>query len=453
MEKHKLSLIGKITVIKTFALPKLIYPLTVLENPPLDIINTIKKHLFDFLWDNKPDKISRKTIVQNYEKGGLKMIDIDLFINSIKASWVKRITNNNSTGDWKHIYLSLLERVGGNFIFECNIDTKDLKNTLKIKSNFLLDIIQSWSKINYNNNVQNINNEVLWNNSYIINNNKTIFYKTLYDKGLKYINQVFDNRLRLFYTFQYIKNVYALNASDFLKYHTLIQSIPTHWKAKLKIENNLNNNTQQNLLTQISTQKSPNKYLYNIQLNRITNSLVIKPHIKWEQEINNINWKIVHTIPIKSLINTKLRAFQYKYIMRIVPNNNFLFKCNINSTRLCDFCNMFNESNKHLFGECQWSRSFWTELQVFLNVKRIDITLNYEIVSFGYIDQSSYSTLINCILIVAKYFIFKNKYEKNCPSFNNFKKYLKYHESLERLIAHSKDKLQEHDKKWNQLQL
>ena len=28
-----LSLIGKVTVVKTFALPKLIYPLTVLDNP------------------------------------------------------------------------------------------------------------------------------------------------------------------------------------------------------------------------------------------------------------------------------------------------------------------------------------------------------------------------------------------------------------------------------------
>ena len=33
---------GKITVVKTFALPKLIYPFTVLNNPPTDILNKIK---------------------------------------------------------------------------------------------------------------------------------------------------------------------------------------------------------------------------------------------------------------------------------------------------------------------------------------------------------------------------------------------------------------------------
>ena len=104
-KKHKLSLIGKITVIKTFALPKLIYPLTVLNNPSVEVINLIKKYMYNFLWDGKPDKISRKTIIQNYENNGLKMIDIDIFIKSIKAGWVKRLTNTSNNGDWKHIYI------------------------------------------------------------------------------------------------------------------------------------------------------------------------------------------------------------------------------------------------------------------------------------------------------------------------------------------------------------
>ena len=130
-------------MIKTFALPKLIYPLTVLENIPKETISLIKKNIFNFLWDNKPDKISRKTIIQNYENGGLKMIDIDFFINSTKAGWVKRIVNNANNGDWKHIYLKQLERIGGKLIFECSINIKDLNKTHKFKSNFLCDVINS----------------------------------------------------------------------------------------------------------------------------------------------------------------------------------------------------------------------------------------------------------------------------------------------------------------------
>ena len=129
-KKYNLSLIGKIVVIKTFAFPKLIYPLTVLENPPTDYFNLINKSMFDFLWDNKPDKINRKTIIQNYENGGLKMIDLNLFIKSIKAGWVKRIINDKNKGDWKFIYLRQLEKVGGQFVFECNINEKDFKKCI-----------------------------------------------------------------------------------------------------------------------------------------------------------------------------------------------------------------------------------------------------------------------------------------------------------------------------------
>lgn len=45
-QHRKLTLMGKITVIKTFALPKLIYPFTVLSNPNQHIINDIKNQYF-----------------------------------------------------------------------------------------------------------------------------------------------------------------------------------------------------------------------------------------------------------------------------------------------------------------------------------------------------------------------------------------------------------------------
>jgi len=42
-QHRKLTLMGKITVVKTFALPKLVYPFTVLENPVVENLDEIKK--------------------------------------------------------------------------------------------------------------------------------------------------------------------------------------------------------------------------------------------------------------------------------------------------------------------------------------------------------------------------------------------------------------------------
>ena len=54
--RWKLSLLGKITVLKSFAGPKVIYPLTVLHNPDQNSNNKIKNLMFQFLWDNKSEK-------------------------------------------------------------------------------------------------------------------------------------------------------------------------------------------------------------------------------------------------------------------------------------------------------------------------------------------------------------------------------------------------------------
>jgi len=44
---------GKVTVIKSFALPKLVLQFTVLPNPPNEIITDITRSMFSFIWNNK----------------------------------------------------------------------------------------------------------------------------------------------------------------------------------------------------------------------------------------------------------------------------------------------------------------------------------------------------------------------------------------------------------------
>ena len=127
-----------------------------------------------------------------------------------------------------------------------------------------------------------------------------------------------------------------------------------------------------------------NKFLYQQQLQKdqITD---IKHEYKWTNvfEENNLNWKDIYTIPIKTTIDTKLRDFQYKFITRILPTNTFLYKCKISKTNLCDFCCRDIETFKHLFWECCHSQHFWSQLKTFLAGKNIELTLNYKEICFG----------------------------------------------------------------------
>ena len=121
---RKLTLMGKVTVVKTFALPKLIYPLTVLDNPPVDILRKIISEIFNFIWESKPDKINRSVIMQDYKYGGLRMINLDYFIEALKAGWVKRIFDEKNKGLWKEFYLENLNAYGGKLVIESNLRSR-----------------------------------------------------------------------------------------------------------------------------------------------------------------------------------------------------------------------------------------------------------------------------------------------------------------------------------------
>ena len=236
-QHRKLTLIGKITVIKTFALPKLIYPFSVLPNPTKEVIQKIKQAIFNFIWDNKPDKVKRKLLIQNYENGGLKLTDIELFLNSIKASWIKRYCDEENKGNWKILWKRYLKRYGNELIFECNLDKTDIQSITK-QNSFLCNVLESWIQIkNDRKEPEQIGKIIIWNNSKIKINNKTLFYQHWNEKGIKYLEHIYNYQTKSFYDFITLQRLYSIENTDFLKYHTLVACIPKEYADKIKQEN------------------------------------------------------------------------------------------------------------------------------------------------------------------------------------------------------------------------
>ena len=159
-DHRKLILLGKVTVIKTFALPNLIYPLTVLSNPPEYILREINSCIFDFIWNKKPDKIKRDILIQTISDGGINVPNIFFLVNSLKASWIKRYLDDKNTGVWKSFYRKALRPHGDELILECNLNDLDVQKTFP-KNTFLQEIITSWNKIQKH----QPNSKVQWKNT------------------------------------------------------------------------------------------------------------------------------------------------------------------------------------------------------------------------------------------------------------------------------------------------
>ena len=51
---------------------------------------------FKFIWNDKPDKVSRDHVKLSEKAGGLGMVDIKQFWQSLKFSWIKRLINTKA---------------------------------------------------------------------------------------------------------------------------------------------------------------------------------------------------------------------------------------------------------------------------------------------------------------------------------------------------------------------
>ena len=100
-KRRNLMLYGRINIVKTLGLPKLIYSASVLAIPD-HYIQEINKITFNFIWEGKPPKIKKNTIIGEKKDGGLKMCDFKIMEKALKLAWIKRI-QDDSQPSWKII--------------------------------------------------------------------------------------------------------------------------------------------------------------------------------------------------------------------------------------------------------------------------------------------------------------------------------------------------------------
>ena len=124
---------GKVTVIKSLVVPKVIY-VSSLMSIPKEIIAELNRLLLKFLW-NGTDKVTRLYTINEYDRGGLKMIDLDCMIKSLRLAWLKR-TFSAQGGTCRNYLQHILVRCGGLFFFSIVIM---ILMTTHLVRNFILN--------------------------------------------------------------------------------------------------------------------------------------------------------------------------------------------------------------------------------------------------------------------------------------------------------------------------
>ena len=123
---QNLTVEGKITILKTLAISKIIQ-LSLVTNVPTESINELNKIQKEFIWNGNSPKTEHSTLCNNYEDGGLKMVDILSKVISLQCPWIKRLYDNSSHL-WKIMLSYLIDAyLGKNFKFFSNLGIPALK--------------------------------------------------------------------------------------------------------------------------------------------------------------------------------------------------------------------------------------------------------------------------------------------------------------------------------------
>ena len=108
------------------------------------------------------------------------------------------------------------------------------------------------------------------------------------------------------------------------------------------------------------------------------------------------------------------------------------------------------ETINHLFGECNYVQHFWAILTTFLLRHNITMHFSLKYVTFGIKKRAHCieTKVKNFIILLGKYFIFKNKCFKTQATIAHFKVYLSQRINVEKHIYFIKHRLAQFDTKW-----
>ena len=444
--KRILTPLGRITILKTLIISKLNHLFISLPNPSDEIINTLQKQLFSFIWQSSTDRIKREILMQDYSKGGLKMLNIKNYIVALKTTWIRRLVTKDSK--YINIFETQYPKVNDLIIRGAAYIKQWQKG---IKNRFWKDVLEAWIKLQSETKrqkIEDILSMIIWNNDNFKIDNKPIFLKKWFDKKIYYVKDIINKNT--FYTFEEITSVYNLQ-TNFLEYYGLINTIRRYIQStNLQLENLFFYNCYIPFSLKIILKTSRgSKAMYSILNNK---SVYSKSKEKWEQSFDNteLKWTLIYNIPVKCCNNTKMHWFQYRILHRILATNDLLMKYKIRDDNICSFCKREPEKLEHLFWYCEVVQDFWNKIEFLINMKSDYIFIMHKHAAFFGItfDVALYMP-INYILILTKYYIHKCRIQNKQPNIKIWQNEVKDYLFLEKMIAIKNNTYERFEKNWN----
>ena len=415
--KRDLTPFGKVTVLKTLIISKIVHLLIALPTPSVKIINEINTMFYKFLWDEKPDKMRRSLAKQKIIEGGIGMLDIALFDKSLKLTRIRRFFKHRSR--WKELMQEMypcfedIRKFGNNF----------LQNMLQIIENpFWENVLKYYQSFNKNFVIRT--KEEIVSCSFLCNDdikvgNKIISNKIFIDKNVFYIKQLMDGDRFLTYG----EFVQKYNAQiNFLDFFSVTSAVKRY--VSKKILPNAKNKTfsyQPALNCIMNTTKGASAIYHSMLEPDVQNKGFQKWHTRTQITLDK--WKNSFKILKYCTNDTKLRWLQFRILHNILTTNRSVAKFRPEQNPLCQFCKSHSETIHHLLWQCNKVKIFWNALSNIINngcAHTHNFKIDEDLALFGQSDNIKSDKICEFIILLAKFYIYRSKVQDTVLNVKSF---------------------------------
>ena len=369
---QSLTLSGRILQVKALAASKYVYKFMLLPTPSRKFLHSLDKTYYDYIWDNRRHKLSKKKMERSHKRGGFNMLNVTLQNSALKLGWINRFLSDPSILSITQVAFFTCGLIPIIDLLRCNVDGRNFQVLIhSVIPTVLRDTFKIWF------------NQVFVKEPLIANLQS--FLSTLFC-----FNQVmsdptyFYTQLEL-YRFLAMNNVYTVqevvtNLSTLYMainmyepklcnvFLSILRQLPIPW-AKLMNQNpNIMQVNQSHIVYRFASNLMPVKacYLWLRDAN-----IVVEPNAEnqWAKDLNIppeeaiVSWE-EFCGKANRLRTPVLKDFHLLFANRAFILNNVACKFK-ETTENCNFCDLAKESYVHVFYECLFVQKIWEKCRKF----------------------------------------------------------------------------------------
>ena len=373
--KHRrLKIRGKVIVVNTLIISKLVYVMNVVDIPER-VLKEVEQIISEFLWDGKGVRIAKEVLENEYGDGGLKLINLARKKKALRVKSMVRYLGNKDNHVWKIFLREAINKCG-----ECGESGvyMDLKTGMVSGvSDYYKELLGAWGEfvkcVKYEcMNVRQVWEQPIFLNPKITFEGSTMFNGLIWRAGIRKVRDLVYEHVPGFMRAQVIVDEVRQRGDDMWlgtaerMMEQIKDGMPKEWVGMIERENDADEEGKIEMYVgegevRLSLMSVKTRVIY--RLLRVKDVRRPAAEKVWEKVMKGMNVRRMWENLRVKFNSSECENLDFLLRHNRVFNNLIISKFDMNVKKECDVCTVGVETCMHEFVECVELQSFFKQMK------------------------------------------------------------------------------------------